>query len=491
VKQHYISRFLFLLFAASVFAIGCKKINESTDLGDGLIPAVDNITTFEQYLDVVSDNMLFNDTSKVTAADYLAIGYTNDPEFGQTTAKAYFDLGMSTYMLNPFVNKDSVLSIDSVVMSLAYNTYYGDTNSSQTFRVYEIATNASFQDTTAYRYNQPDFLTTGSELGNKTFQVKNLDDSITHRHGSDTIKRANVVRIKLNNNLGERFKLYDTTNTTNGAFRSDSAFKKAFKGVAVIPDNSGNALTYIDPSAAQTGLIIYCRIKRVGGGIDTTSILFNHYGGRNTYTSRPTIFSVGQANMINRNNSGSYLTYLNNGLPADDKVYLQSTPGSYGLLSIPALDNFENSVIHKAELILTPIATNQSGTFRFPTAIMLDNVSTSMDTAFTFDNDMAVSLSSLTSFSYDFATFGGLIKSDSTYRFNIARYVQSIVTKKKPNRKLRVYSPVRTNLYSSALVQSGTLFVNDKAAYGRVAFAGGNYADTPKRLRMRIVYSKL
>ncbi|MFM2337164.1 MAG: hypothetical protein RL115_357 [Bacteroidota bacterium] len=491
MKHHFFSHIVSLALLVSIVFIGCKKINESTDLGDGLIPTVDNITTFEQYLDVVSDNQLFNDTAKVAGDDYLAIGYTNDPDFGQTAAKAYFDLGMSSYMQNPFVHKDSVVGIDSVVLSLAYNNYYGDTNASQTIRVYEIATNAAFQDTTSYRYNHPDFLTTGAELGNKTFQVKNLDDSIEHRHGSDTLKRVNVIRIKLNNNLGERFKLYDTTNTLNGAFRSDSAFKKAFKGVAIIPDNSGNALTYIDASVPQTGLIVYCRIKRAAGVIDTTSVLFNHFGSRIPYASSLSSFSIGQANTISRSNGGPYLTYLNNGLPSDDKIYLQSTLGSYGSIFVPALDTFRNAVIHKAELILSPIPSSHSGTFRFPTALLLDNVNTAMDTAFTFDNDMAISPSSLTSFSYDFASFGGLIKSDSTYRFNVARYVQAIVTKRNPNRKWRLYSPVRSTLYSPLLTKSGTMFINDKVAFGRVVFAGGNYADATKRVRLRIVYSKL
>jgi hypothetical protein len=501
VKQHFFSHIVSIALLASIVFIGCKKINESTDLGDGLIPTVDNITTFEQYLDVVSDNQLFNDTAKVAGDDYLAIGYTNDPDFGQTAAKAYFDLGMSSYMQNPFVHKDSVVGIDSVVLSLAYNNYYGDTNASQTIRVYEIASNAAFQDTTSYRYSHPDFLTTGAELGNKTFQVKNLDDSIEHRHGSDTLKRVNVIRIKLNNNLGERFKLYDTTNTLNGAFRSDSAFKKAFKGVAIIPDNSGNALTYIDASVPQTGLIVYCRIKRAAGVIDTTSVLFNHFGSRIPYASRPTIFSVGQANMINRNNSGSYLTYLNNGLPADDKVYLQSTPGSYGLLSIPALDTFRNSVIHLAQLIVTPINSIEQSKFVYPQILFLDVTNNTKDSAFTLDNDMNIpsplELRNGAPFSYNLQKYGGLINTDSTYRFNISRYIQRLVTSQTTNYAFRLYAPVQASVFSKNLHEAfpsvgfASLSVGNLPAYGRVALAGGNYADATKRVRLRIVYSKL
>jgi Domain of unknown function (DUF4270) len=454
--------------------------------------AVDNITTFEQYLEIETDNLLFNDTNRVVSDDYLAIGYTNDPEFGQTQAKGYFDIGMSNYMINPFTHKDSVIAIDSVVLSLSYNSYYGDTNSSQTLRVYELAQSSAFQDTTTFKYNQPDFLTTGPQLGSKTFQVKTLKDSILHIRGTDTTKIVNAIRIRLDNSIGERFKLYDTSNTANGAFRSDSAFKKLFKGFAIVPDNAGNALSYIDASdVSKTALIVYFRGKNGSGIIDTTSTSFGHYGARLPYTSRPTVFSVGQANIVQRTPGGNYLSYLNNGLPLDDRIFLQSSLGSYARLTIPALDTFKNAVIHKAEIIATPIASAQENIFSYPTALLLDNVNTAMDTAFTFDNDMGIALSSATSFTYAFSSFGGLIKSDSTFRFNIARYVQSIVTKKTPNRKLRLYAPVRAFLYSPANSVTGRMFINDRVAHGRIAIAGGNYVDASKRLRMRIVYSKL
>jgi Domain of unknown function (DUF4270) len=399
---------------------------------------------------------------------------------------------MSNYMINPFVHKDSVIAIDSVVLSLSYNSYYGDTNSSQTLRVYELAQNSTFQDTTTYKYNQADFLTTGPQLGSKTFQVKTLKDSIQHWRGKDSTKIANVIRIRLDNSLGQRFKLYDTSSGPNGGFRSDSAFKKLFKGLAIIPDNAGNALSYIDASdVSKTGLIVYFRAKNSSGTIDTTFTGFGHYGARLPYTSRPTVFSVGQANIVQRTPGGNYLSYLNNGLPQDDRIFLQSSPGSYAHLYIQALDTFKNAVIHKAEIIVTPIASAQSNIFTYPTALILDNVNTAMDTAFTFDNDMGIALSSATSFTYAFSSFGGLIKSDSTYRFNIARYVQSIVTKKTPNRKLRIYAPVRAFLYSPTSGITGRMFINDRVAHGRIAIAGGNYVDAPKRLRMRIVYSKL
>ena len=45
---------------AIVFS-ACRKINEATELGGGLIPPVDNINTFDTYLDCTGISMIFSD----------------------------------------------------------------------------------------------------------------------------------------------------------------------------------------------------------------------------------------------------------------------------------------------------------------------------------------------------------------------------------------------------------------------------------------------
>ncbi|HET9823858.1 MAG TPA: hypothetical protein VFP87_00920, partial [Chitinophagaceae bacterium] len=69
---------LLLLFSS------CKKINEATQLGADLVPAVDNVHTFEISLRSVTKNILFNDTTKVAYTDLVALGDINDQEFGHT-----------------------------------------------------------------------------------------------------------------------------------------------------------------------------------------------------------------------------------------------------------------------------------------------------------------------------------------------------------------------------------------------------------------------
>jgi hypothetical protein len=238
-------------------------------------------------------------------------------------------------------------------------------------------------------------------------------------------------------------------------------------------------LTYITPSDInKTKLIVYFRVTK-NGIRDTTFTEFYHQ-------------TLGQANCIQRQQLNGWLTYLTNGPGGDDKVYLQSIPGSYASIKIPALDTFKNAVIHRAELVVNSLSSQQNGIFLQPVNLFLDRINTTGDTAFTFDTDMNVQFVAGGSFTYDFGKFGGGLKlSDSTYRFNISKYVQDIITLKKPNQTLRLFAPVRAFVYSNRLGISSQMFISNEAAKGRVVLGGGSYAIAGKRMRLRIIYSKL
>jgi hypothetical protein len=94
-------------------------------------------------------------------------------------------------------------------------------------------------------------------------------------------------------------------------------------------------------------------------------------------------------------------------------------------------------------------------------------------------------------FVYNINFFGGGLNSDSTYRFNLSKYVQDIITLKKPNQTLRLYAPVRAFVYSNIFSSKDQIFITSFPAYGRVVLGGGIYAIPGKRMRLRVIYSKL
>lgn len=483
-KHRWVASLLFGLTGLLFFLSSCKKINEATDLGGDLIPPVDNINTFETSFPVETDNQLFNDTTNIQANDLVALGHiSNDPEFGQTHANAYFAIHPTKEGVYPFVDRDSLV-IDSVVLSLRFAGSFGDTTSLQTFRVFEIDPNSGFADTVVYRYNGSEFTIFNQELGAKTFAFQTLNDSLTLINGSDTQRVANVLRIPLDINLGRRFAAYDTTSGPTGGFKSDSIFTTLFRGLAVKADQSGNGLGYFNLfDQANSKVTVYFRTT-IDGVKDTSSTDFVHFPRS---TSSGASHPGGVANPINRTPGGGWANYLDNGSAQDDKIYLQTAPGSYANIRIPALDTFSNNVIHHAELIVYRIPSTLDNVFTPPVQMMLDKINNAKDTVFNLENDLPI----LDRQPIPFSVFGGQLKFDQTYRFDISRHVQGIVTRKESNHTLRLYAPYTTVVYVKNLSKKATLQVLDRMADGRVVLGGGNFSDPAMRMRLRIIYSKI
>jgi hypothetical protein len=482
-----VKKYRLVVSILSVFVVvlvgfsACKKINESTNLGGDLIPAVDNVTTFEVALDAITQNKIYEDSTRVAYSDEVALGNLADPIFGNVWAGTV-DFGITPAVVGtyPFVHKDSV-TIDSVILSLGVTGFYGDSLSSLTFRVFEIANNSAFKGDSLYRYKDPasDFPTSGQlSVGSKTFSVQSLNDSITLIRARDTQKVANVVRIPINNSLGTRFIQYDTTNTANGGYRSDSIFKTLFKGLAVKADQTGNALGYFKlTDFAKTKLTVYYRVKNTTGKTDTTSFEYYHLGN-------------GQSNYIKVTPSAEWATATNS--PNPEKIYMQSSPsGAYAQIRIPALDTMKNKVIHRAEIVATVLPSLNDNIYSPPGRLFLDHKKTNNDTAFLFQADLAVNPDG----TLGFDAFGGNLRGDKTYRLNITRYVQNLITQHASNDTLRLYAPYRTTVFVSNFGTSGAFLnipVNLRVAEGRAVIASGTYTPDPsKRLRLRIIYSNL
>ena len=474
-----------------ILFFSCTKINVATELGDDLIPAVDNVNTFDTTLEIDAAFFPFEDTSRHFIDENMALGRINDPAFGSTTADMYFNLSSAVYGTYPYItntpsNPDS-LKIDSVVLSLSYQASYGDTamstGSQISVQVSEIAPNNGFVDTMLYRFDHAGFSTIAPSLGSKTFTIKNVTDSQTIIRKRDTSKVARVLRIPLSNSIGQKLASYDTTSGPNGGYKSDTAFRKLFRGLTVktISATGNGALAYFNLTNLNTRLIVYFRATK-NGVTDTTFAQYLH-----------TAYS--QANSIKRTAGGEYLAKIQNQptQPYPQKLYIQSSPtGSYIGMKIPGLDAFPNKVIHRAELIAYKVAADDpiaDNILTVPNRLLLDHKgpNNSKDSVYIFDNDIQPGFDG----SLNFDAFGGIIKTDDSYRFNITRYVQGIVTRKERNDSFRLFAPLRSNMYSKNLGQIISVPNLDFIAKGRVVIANNNFPDRTKRLRLRIIYSNL
>ncbi|HRP58217.1 DUF4270 family protein, partial [Agriterribacter sp.] len=364
-------KFKFLLFSiglgtlAIVLNTHCTKITP-TDIGTDLLPVVDNVHTFETSLRVYSDNFLMNDSSVINYPDDHALGIIeDDPQFGKTEAEIYFGIAPASDSRYPFVNADSIIAMDSVILSLAYTGVYGDSNSMQKFNVFEIS-DPAFKDSTGYLVSHPGFATAFDVLGSATVNLNTIDDPKTIVIKSDTQVVSNLLRIPLDTALGKRFAAYDT-NTVYVSSNRDSAFQKVFNGLAVKTDAGSpqrSALTYYSLYNENTRLTCYFRIKK-NGGIDTVSADFALYVTGTYYAYN--------ANIVKRTPLHGYAALDPLNAVADaENIYLQSSPGSCAILNIPGLDTLKNSIIHRAELTFESIALPGNGIYGTPDFLFID-----------------------------------------------------------------------------------------------------------------------
>ncbi len=477
MKQFYI--FFLLLFSLVFVEYSCAKI-DTTALGSDLIPAVDNVHTFDTTLDVVTNNDFLADTTAITYNEDHALGILNDPNFGSTKATIYNEIVAPSYGTNhPFTSKDSVKAIDSVVLMLSYKSVYGDTLTPLNITVAEIDPAADFKDSiSGYRISSPELPLTGPQLANTSVDITKLNDSADAPFKTDTARLFSVMRVRLNISLGQKLAGFDTV--AGAAYNNDSTFRTKFKGLA-IGATAGQALVYFSMLAANSKLIVYYRGQK-GGNTDSAQ--------RTNFTFAPYM----QSNTVKRVPGGAYASNIANANPNDPYLYIQSAPGSYASLKIPGLKGLGNRLVHRAELIVQrDVSVSSLNTTLVPPQLLfLDAIdSANSNRIITIPNYDFRSENS----TYNILEFGGLlVPADDTYRFTLTRYVQGVLTRNEQVYTLRLHAPYFLTPYYKD-PQFGYIkypyTVNSQVGAGRVVLGGGSYPNTAKRLRLRIIYSKI
>src|SRR5207237_7603158 len=113
-----------------------------------------------------------------------------------------------------------------------------DTVTPQSVSIYEIDQASDFRRDSSYLIRQNN-ITYSNLLGTGTYTPLNLDDSIHLFKDS----ASHQLRIKLDDAFGQLLLAYDSFSSgSNNAFYSDSTFNLKFKGFAIVPGGTGNAL---------------------------------------------------------------------------------------------------------------------------------------------------------------------------------------------------------------------------------------------------------
>lgn len=475
-----------------IFLTGCTRIT-STDVGSGLIPAIDGVITKDTILDVLTDSYEDFDSTRIYKSDNQLLGaITNDPLFGKTRASLFFELKPNAYPYYIPGHKDSVV-VDSAVLILSYKGLYGDSTAPLRITVSEIDKSTPLDPNRNYPSNYASAIPVniGQALGaSKTIDIRRLGDSVNNRYEN----AINQIRLTLNKSVATRFiKTYDSTN----AYLTDSAFRTFFAGFAVTTDAGGaNALLKVSLSDTNTKFALYYSSSSTGATQRDTSVVYFKF---NT-------ISDGTANLVLRDRTGSEASrYLTTTSKSDSLVYVQASPGTFVRVRIPGLQELSNRIVHRAELIAEQVPDDANlatieQQMLTPRYLLLSRYDSAIKTKRNIPNDYVISSSGP-----NISTFGGFQANKAAvgydkiaaYTFDLSRYVQGIVTRKDTSYTLRISAPTNDSLLYTAPYPGNTssqLYylnpsIGNDAADGRVRLGGGTH--TRFRMRLRIIFSRI
>jgi hypothetical protein len=389
-------------------------------------------------------NLVFTDTTGVRAfavpedslrtdeVIYYLLGSYTDSVFGRTDAS----IAAQVLLPSSNVNLGTGDILDSLVLTLAYSGHYADTFPAQTFHVYEL-TEDMYLDS-GY-YSNRVFAHDPVEVGSATITPAPNDSVMIN--GVNTVPH---LRIRLSNILGnELLQMAADSELTNNA-----NFLTLFKGLYITADPviSGGGIFYFNLLALQSRLTLYYQNTTA----DSQSFSF-------VFTSQSA-----RMNHFVHDYSGSPIQQqLNDSTNGDSLVYVQAMAGVKTKIRFPNLKSYVERgmiAVNKAELELT-VTDNSDNHLAVPDKLLVLAIDANGTPVFLPDQFETSSY------------YGGTYKSsERKYRFNIARYVQNILTGDSQD----------YGLYLA--VSGGAIQAN------RVILSGGSHPNY--RLKLNLHYTK-
>lgn len=394
-------KFPAVIFCLLVLFSSCGK---NSILGLDVLPSTDDVgaiftDTFSLVTTTVRDDSVLSSSTLNNVA-----GNMFDPIFGKTYAAFFTELLLPTNEVN-FGTPDT-LFIDSIVLTLAYNGYYGYVNVPQTFNVYRVTEVMHPAPADGY-YSGKSFAVDPEVLGRKQNLVPDFVDSL---HALNLTLPPHL-RIRLSDRFGQEI----LDQSGSAALTNDSAFKDFLRGICVAPDTAatpyGASILYFDLFSLLSGIHLYWHTPHLDSLSYVIPITTSEV--RNNYFKHNYSGTVVQQHLQNQSGTG------------DSIVYVQGLAGLKTKIVMPALSSLKNVLINKAELVITQVNDPEETDSVFTSPLQM--VCVTQDTS---GKDIAIPDNFLF-----FPSFGGTRIDKVTidrqpfaeYRFSVADQLQQIV----------------------------------------------------------------
>ncbi len=378
--------------------------NDQGSLGLDLLPNNDGIGVFQSDTFSLQSYTIREDSLAVQQPSRILFGEVNDPEFGISRVSASYQVRILTENIILGTN----LQLDSLVLSLSYEGYYGDTLSPLIITVYELDESLS---TDSIYYSNQFVATKPTPLASFTYDprpntvVEVNEPQIT---GQDSIfKYAGVLRIPLSPAIGQR--ILDASGTAD--LQNNNNFLQFFKGIYIQAERANSsdvgASLHFVPVSLRNGLFLYYKADGVRQRFDM--LANNESARRNHFAFDYQGSTVG--------------SLLNDTSSSIEATYVQAGGGVKTLLKMPYLRNLVRDydvAINKAELHFDILPNSNDAPFIQPNRIFVIAADSNGGNATSLMPDLVEPY------------YGGFFE-DGKYKFIITRYIQQLLLTDDPD----------------------------------------------------------
>jgi len=284
--------------------------------------------------DILSDNSTrINGLTQIPSSDgRILFGNYSTPEFGKIASQGFSSLYIALRGFKP----DEQFVMDSLIMFMYIDYIYGPSfEGEKQINIHELKEEIKLDSVYLTKNSTPYY---EEPIGSLNFDFSKYD----------SVRVDTVLRVRLADELGDRF--LDEAKTDTTTFSNNVEFRKFFNGFAFVPGPSNNMMTGIHMENQATFVRMYIHDTQ-----DTTSFDF-------VFTAYDTVGKniTKYYNNITLDRSGSSLApisnYYTDYFPPDNVGLVQASTGVFTKLDfspyINFIDTIDQLIINRVELLI-------------------------------------------------------------------------------------------------------------------------------------------
>ena len=424
-NSNHLFSILLIATSAVVLNTSCDKNNA---LGLEISPESQAVSTFLSDTFNLNTSTILSDSIRTDGLNGPSpLGNYIDPVFGEVNSSIYTQIRIEQSIdFRPDNGSLDSLVVDSVVMYLALNGYYGDI-SEQTFIVSEI-TEDLYTDSSYYNNTE---LT--AQTNNLCVETSIESNPLFPGYFAGELVDQAILRIPLSISDFALPIMNESGNPTLDGNDGDDEFLSYFKGLKISATNGiDGGLYYVDMLNAFTRIRLFYR-DTSGTSADHDTLDFDFNINSNC------AFFHHVDHLYNGTVVEEAISQPSNG---QDQFYVQALGGVNGIATIPHLNELLDSqvIINKAEIIL-PCDNYAFDNFNAPSYLFITRRNEDGEYAFLPDfleGNLDGSYNSIT----------------KNYSFNITRHVNEIMADKVANDTLKIF-PTGGGISANRIILNG------------------------------------